>query len=245
VKERIESPAHPFKALQRLRAFEEVIDQIEHAIADGQLRPGERLPPERELAVTFGVSRTSVREALRVLEMFGVIATRRGTGPDSGTIVASSAEIGLASALRLHSALLQIPTQDLVDVRVALESYAASHAAYRRTSADLDELRRLIEAMHACDKREEFYSLDTRFHLALASCSGNALLPVLMEALRASMEREMSRTFSELRDWPAERERLRREHDALLSAVESKDAARAEQLVRDHIVRFYASAEHA
>ena len=76
--------------------------QIEEAIVDGRLRPGDRLPSERELAETFGVSRASVREALRALEVFGVVVARRGTGPDAGSIVADGAGEGLSNARRLH-----------------------------------------------------------------------------------------------------------------------------------------------
>ena len=72
----------PFQAVEQRRTFEQILLQIEEAIISGGLKPGDRLPPERDLAQTFGVSRASVREALRVLEMFGVIVARRGTGPD-------------------------------------------------------------------------------------------------------------------------------------------------------------------
>src|SRR6266702_8324352 len=101
-----------FQAVEQRRTFEQVLVQVEEAIISGGLQPGDRLPAERELAQTFGVSRASVREALRVLEMFGVMVARRGTGADAGSVVADSAQSGLQSALRLHAGLLRIPTRD-------------------------------------------------------------------------------------------------------------------------------------
>src|SRR5213593_3658038 len=93
----------PFRPVAQRRAFEDVIVQVEEAIAAGRLQPGDRLPPERELALQLQVSRASVREALRVLEAFGVIAARRGTGADSGSILSLQNESPLSGLLRLYA----------------------------------------------------------------------------------------------------------------------------------------------
>lgn len=233
------SEAQPFRALQRPRAFEEIIVQIEQAISSGQLGPGDRLPSERELAETFGVSRSSVREALRVLEMFGVVAARRGTGADAGSIVAPSAKTGLVSALRMHSALLRIPKRDLVDIRVLIESYAAGRAAVRAVPDRAGPLRELVERMGATESADEFNRLDTQFHVTLGSLSGNALLPVLMEALRGSMEREMLAGYAELDDWEAVRQQLFAEHEQIVEAIDSGDSDAAQKTLEAHILRFY------
>ncbi len=234
-------PPGPFQPLERPRAFEGILLQIEQAIADGNLKPGDRLPSEREFAETFGVSRASVREALRVLEMFGVVVARRGGGGDAGSIVSAGAETGLVSALRLHSSLLRIPTSDLVEIRVLIESYAAGHAARLARTNEAERLWTLIEAMRAADLPEHFHSLDTDFHIELGTMSHNALMPVLMEALRGSMEREMLQAFERLTDWRTEREKLISEHMAIATAVESGDSTLAEETIRNHIKRFYDS----
>src|SRR5262245_28701150 len=90
------TPAVAFQKVERRRAFEDVILQFERAIEEGSLRDGDRLPTERELAATLGVSRASVREALRVLEMYGVLVARPGTGPDSGSILSARNTGGIA-----------------------------------------------------------------------------------------------------------------------------------------------------
>jgi DNA-binding FadR family transcriptional regulator len=228
-----------FESLHRPRAFEEILGQVEQAIAQGQLGPGDRLPPERELAETFGVSRSSVREALRVLEMFGVVVARRGAGNEAGSIVADGNANGLVMALGLHSALLRIPPRDLVDVRVLIESYAAGRAATRSSPDGVRKLEKLIENMEASTSPDSFYELDTDFHVALGELSGNVLLPVLMEALRGSMQREMLAGYGRLDDWDTVREQLIAEHREILDAIGKADTDRAEAILRSHILRFY------
>src|SRR5919198_6364811 len=92
-------PDSPFRPVAHRRAFEDVIVQVEEAIAAGTLQPGDRLPPERELAHQLQVSRASVREALRILEAFGVIEARRGRGADAGSVVTTGGQNGLAGLL--------------------------------------------------------------------------------------------------------------------------------------------------
>ena len=229
----------PFQALDQRRTFEQILLQVEEAIISGGLKPGDRLPPERDLAQTFGVSRASVREALRVLEMFGVIVARRGTGPDAGSIVATSAQNGLQSALRLHVGLLRIPTRDMVEVRALLEQQAARRAAERMDGAMTARLHEIVAGMRAATGIVEFNELDTEFHVEIARVSGNALLPVLMEALRGTMRRAMLEGFERLADWRTERDHLVGEHEAMIGFIESGDKEAAGAAVQSHVMRFY------
>jgi GntR family transcriptional regulator, transcriptional repressor for pyruvate dehydrogenase complex len=231
--------ALPFQALDRPRAFEEILSQIERAIASKELASGDKLPSERELAETFRVSRSSVREALRVLEMFGVVVARRGTGPDAGSIVASGAETGLVSALRMHSALLEIPSQDLVEIRILIEAYAAGRAAELGEKEKISRLRDLVTQMDETSSAEAFHGLDTEFHVALGAMSGNVLLPVLMEALRGSMEREMISGYARMEDWEKVRRQLIAEHSEITEKIELGEPRAAEEMLRRHILRFY------
>jgi GntR family transcriptional regulator, transcriptional repressor for pyruvate dehydrogenase complex len=236
------TPNSPFKALEQRRAFEQIIFQIEEAILEGRLRPGDRLPAERTLAETFGVSRASVREALRVLEVFGVVVARRGTGPDAGSIVAEGAGDGLANALRLHAGLLRIGTRDIVDIRAVLEGHAAREAARSKPADGIGELRELIDTMRAAEDIEAYHRVDTEFHVALARASGNALLPVLMEALRNTMQRDMVDGFSQLDDWRAMRDRLVKEHTTIVDRIADGDPEGAATALVAHIMGFYRSA---
>jgi DNA-binding FadR family transcriptional regulator len=229
----------PFQALDQRRTFEQILLQIEQAIIDGRLKPGDRLPPERDLAQTFGVSRPSVREALRVLEMFGVIMARRGTGADHGSIIARSAQNGLENALRLHVGLLRIPTRDMVEVRAVLEQQAAQKAAERADLTATGRLREIVAGMRAATASHEFNEFDTEFHVELARVSGNALLPVLMEALRGTMRRAMLEGFERLEDWRAERDHLVGEHEQMIRFIEAGDREAAGAAMQGHVLRFY------
>ena len=229
----------PFQAVEQRRTFEQILLQIEEAIISGGLKPGDRLPPERDLAQTFGVSRASVREALRVLEMFGVIVARRGTGPDAGSIVATSAQSGLESALRLHVGLLRIPTKDMVEIRAVLEQQAALKAAERADDKMTVRLHEIVDGMRTATAISEFNELDTEFHVELARVSGNALLPVLMEALRGTMRLAMLEGFERLADWRAERDHLVGEHERMIGYIEAGDAAAAGAAMQSHVMRFY------
>jgi len=226
----------PFKPVPRRRAFEDVIVQVEQAIADGRIGPGDRLPPERELAGQLNVSRASVREALRVLEAFGVVTSRQGRGADAGCVVSAGDQNGLAGLLRIYTLLMKVPLSDLVDLRVAIESMTARAAAERRAGG---RLAALAAEMADVEDRDGFLALDTSFHVELARASGNALAPLLMEALRETIAEQMRVAFREVADWTATRTRVTADHEALAEAVAAGDAQAAERAVTEHIRGFY------
>jgi GntR family transcriptional repressor for pyruvate dehydrogenase complex len=238
----MEELASSFIPVKRRRAFEDIIVQIENAIHEGRLKVGDRLPPERELAEIFQVSRASVREALRVLEAFGVLSARRGTGADSGSIVSAQNESPLSGLLRLYASLLQMPLIDLLDVREALEMLTARRAAERASPDDIERLRSIIQSMRDSREPEGFLTLDTEFHVTLARASGNSVAPLIMSALRDAIARQMMAAFQALEEsggWTSERAWLIREHAHLLEAVESKDPDAAAEAFHHHVHEFY------
>jgi GntR family transcriptional regulator, transcriptional repressor for pyruvate dehydrogenase complex len=238
----VEELAASFAPIKRRRAFEDVIVQIENAIHEGRLTVGDRLPPERELADIFQVSRASVREALRVLEAFGVLSARRGTGADSGSIVSLQNESPLSGLLRLYASLLQMPLTDLLEVREALEMLTARRAAERAGPEELERLSGIIEAMRSCREPEEFLTLDTDFHITLARASGNSVAPLIMGALRDAIARQMLRAFQALEEsgnWVAERTWLVREHSHLMDTIAARDADAAALAFSNHVRDFY------
>jgi DNA-binding FadR family transcriptional regulator len=226
----------PFRPAARRRAFEDVILQVEEAIADGRLEPGDRLPPERELAQQIGVSRASVREALRVLESFGILAARQGRGADAGSVVRADGQTGLGGLLRIHSSLLKAPLSDLVELRVAIEAMTARAAAAHRAG---DELARLAAVIAEIEDRDAFLELDTGFHVALARASGNALAPLLMDALREAIALQMRAAFEAVADWDATRARIAADHAALAAAIQAGDEDGAAAVVTAHVTGFY------
>lgn len=111
------------------RAFESVLAQIERRIVDDGLTAGDRLPGERQLAEQLQVGRSSVREALRVLESLGVVSSQAGRGPDAGAVLTARPGSALTDLLRLHLGLASLELREVVDTRLMIERWAAARAA--------------------------------------------------------------------------------------------------------------------
>lgn len=142
------------------RAWRVVLEKIEADLLEGRLGPGDRLQPERELAAALGVGRSSVREALRVLEVMGLIRTATGSGPTAGAIVTATPHGGLAQLLRLQVAAQGFPIPDVYETRLLLEEWAVARLVDQQ-EPELDDARATLEAMDAADLApEEFLALD-------------------------------------------------------------------------------------
>ncbi|MFJ4262202.1 FadR/GntR family transcriptional regulator [Paenarthrobacter nicotinovorans] len=223
-----------------MRTHELVLQWIEKQLSDGELVLGGRLPGERTMAEQLQVSRTSVREAVRILEAMGVVRAGVGSGKDAGTIVIAEPGSALGSTLRLHVATRHLPVADIVETRVLLESWAAA-----RATADAPELGEAAELLDRMDTTQDigtFLALDARFHVALAEAAGNAVVSAMMASLRGAIENYAGELTENLPDWHATCARLRLEHRAILAAVNSNDGGKAAELVAAHIQGFYKEA---
>ncbi len=227
---------------EEARAWQIVLAKIESDLLDGVLAPGDRLAPERELAQSLGVGRSSVREALRVLEVMGLLRTGTGSGPSAGAIITASPQGGLAALLRLQVAARGFPIDDVVSTRLVLETAVVAALAKdpARSTADA---RRVCDAMDARDLTPaEFLALDAQLHLALAEASGNQVIAAMMAGLRTSIESYVQAGAERIADWDAAARRLRHEHRAVLDAVDAGDAEAARTLIHEHITGYYAEA---
>jgi DNA-binding FadR family transcriptional regulator len=232
----------PFEPIRQSRASEQIVGQIQEAIVRGTLKPGDRLPGERELSEMLKVSRSSLREALRELQTLGVLSTRRGAGPDAGSTIASSAESGLLRSLMLHTVLREIRLRDFVEVRAILESYFVRVVAEDPKPADIEKLRDLTQRMADADSPEDCLQFDFEFHVDLARSSGNELATALMGALRRLMGPALLAGLRGLEDWRVERDLLVREHNEIVDCIEALDAEGAEAVATRHVLRFHSDA---
>jgi GntR family transcriptional regulator, transcriptional repressor for pyruvate dehydrogenase complex len=223
-----------------MRTHQLVLRWIEDQLSGGQLAVGGRLPAERTLAEQLGVSRTSVREAIRILEAMGVVRAGVGSGPEAGTVVISDPTAALGSALRLHVATQHLPVEDVVETRVLLESWAAARA--RPDSPELDLAGALLDDMDADHAVDDFLALDVRFHLALADAAGNAVVSAMMGSLREAIQGYAGQLTGNLPDWDATASRLRSEHREILAAIRKDDGGLAAELVAAHIRGYYTEA---
>ncbi|QSZ50025.1 FCD domain-containing protein [Arthrobacter sp. D5-1] len=223
-----------------MRTHELVLQWIEKQLSDGDLALGGRLPGERAMAEQLKVSRTSVREAVRILEAMGVVRAGVGSGKDAGTVVIAEPGSALGSTLRLHVATRHLPVADIVETRVLLESWAAERA--KVGVPELEEAAELLEQMDAAPDIDTFLALDARFHVALAQAAGNAVVSAMMASLRGAIENYAGELTGNLPDWNATSARLRAEHRAILDAVNNHDGGKAAELVAAHIQGFYKEA---
>lgn len=224
------------------RAWQAVLTTIEGWLLDGRLSPGDHLPPERTLAAELSVGRSSVREALRVLEALGLIRTATGSGPSAGAIIVATPRGGMSALLRLQVAAQGFVVTDIVHTRLLLESGIVEElAASPHPAQALGAGLTLLDAMDEPSlPSAEFLALDTRFHLALAEATGNAVVTAMMAGLRDSIESYVRAGSAALPDWRATAARLRGEHRAIAAAVARGAGARAVRLVREHITGYYA-----
>ncbi|WP_328993054.1 FCD domain-containing protein [Kribbella sp. NBC_01245] len=230
-----------------MKNYELVLSHVEADLAAGRLRLGGRLPGERALAEQLGISRPSVREAIRVLEALGVIRTAVGSGPDAGAVIVADPSSPMTSLLRLHLATNHLPIRDIVQTRVLLESWAAREAATRTGTSEvlagLTQAETLLDTMDDLSiSPEDFHLLDAEFHVALSGLAGNILIAAVMASLRSAIHGYVLAAVPNLPDWEATAVGLRAEHRAIIAAIRAGDPTLAATEVINHIEGFYRAA---
>ncbi len=229
-----------FHAIRPTRASSDVIEQIRVAILSGKMQPGDRLPTERELASQFGVSRVTIRDALRALEAGGLVRVKVGSG--GGPYVAEPDVNLLSSALANHLHLRGTTFRELAEARMALETTAARLAATRANETDLDRLRAALDAPPNLPAGPGTAASSVDFHTALVTAAHNEALLAMFAALRVLTHEAIGLVHARLRDTP---EVARRVHGMLYDAVVHGDAEHAVAVMREHMEDFAARVERA
>ncbi|TFB72086.1 FadR family transcriptional regulator [Cryobacterium glaciale] len=223
------------------RAWQAVLDAVERDLIEGRLSPGDHLPPERTLAADLGVGRSSVREALRVLEVLGLIRTAVGSGPSAGAIIVARPGGGMSALMRLQVAAQGFAVADVVETRLLLEGSIVAELASGTGVIDLSAAEQILTAMESQTLTEaEFLALDTQFHLSLAEANGNQVITATMAGLRSAIEGYARAGAAGLASWPATSARLMLEHRGILTAILAGQADAARLAVHAHITGYYA-----
>jgi GntR family transcriptional regulator, transcriptional repressor for pyruvate dehydrogenase complex len=214
---------------------DEIVDQLVDLIGRNELKPGERLPPERELCRQFGVGRTTLREALRSLATLGIVEGRVG----EGTFISENSSRHLEKSLQWGLLLDEKGIDDLIETRLMLECQTAASAAERVSAVDLEAIRTSVQQLeNALTHQDRFLEADLAFHLAIAQSSKNAILSNLISLTRNYLQQWIVQSLDDptLPDGERRARLSLEEHRAILSAIESKDAAKARERMRVHIV---------
>lgn len=218
-----------FSPVGSRRTFELVLRQLREQIEAGRLSPGEKLPAEPELAAQFGVSRTALREALKVLELSGYLEIRRGYG--GGTFVAKPAAEEFRMIAPSTIPITDVTPRQLAQVRIAIEPQAAGIAA-RKDARDVRQLEDTVREMEVFDDRPaRVLEANVNFHVAVAEASANPIFVTLLEELRPAVYRDLNLS---VRD-PGWRETCRREHEQIITEIKDGDYEGAEQAMRGHL----------
>ncbi len=211
--------------------------QIEHLVVERGLNPGDRLPSERELASSFGVSRSVVRDAVGALEQRGLVRARTG----SGIYVSDGGKAAVADVLghMLRREVISLP--ELMETRRLVEIHNAGMAAQRAAPEAVEALADALERQRRSSGPLELVETDVAFHEILSQAAGNTVLAMLLSSLRPLlMEGMFLGTVLE-----GSREAAIREHHAILDAVRARDADAARGHMSDHLIRSYREWEEA
>lgn len=221
--------------VRQIAAHELVLDQMRRSIESGQFRPGDRLPPERDMAEMLDVSRTVVRAAIAVLEHDGLITVRRGRG---GGFTVQAPRMDDAQARRMFKENM-VAVRDAFDFRIIVEGAASRLAAERRRAKEIRDLRQVLGKMEtalrasledqSAHKVTEFQHLDTEFHLGIAKAARNAGLYNAVTDARRQMWAPVGAVFGRLEENANDR------HEDILNAIESGDADLASSTMQAHI----------
>ena len=225
-----------FTPIKTKRLYEEIVEQIKQLITDGKLKPGDKLLAERELAEQFQVSRASVREAIRTLEMLGVIDIR----PGEGTFVRNSGTDDIIRPLAMFLAVERSSILDMFEMRRIFETATAGLAAERASIEEIDQISSALENMQerlnvqAPEKGQEF---DTAFHYAVAEATHNSLLTKLFKTVSEEFAKANSVARRQLyHDSPQNAQKIIDQHSEIFEAIRAHSPHAASKAMLNHLL---------
>jgi GntR family transcriptional regulator, transcriptional repressor for pyruvate dehydrogenase complex len=220
-----------YKLVRTSRLYEQIVQQIEESIVKGDLKAGDQLPAERDLALRFGVSRTAVREAVKALREKGLVEAYSGRG----TFITDGTTHAVRQSLDLMAKIGQPDgSTHLAEVRAMIEPEIAALAAMRIQESELATMREAVSVMDRAGKDPDAYiEADLDFHLAVAEGAANPLILSLLDSIVALLREQRMRIFQV----PGGPERGQVYHKRILDAVERRDANKAREAMRAHLLQ--------
>ena len=222
-----------FTAVSPNRMSEAIVDQIKTLIRTNRLRPGDRLPSERELCERMGVSRVTVREALRILEAGGLVEIRVGARGGAFVTTPSSERLGAGLADLIQ--LAPVAAVDVTEARLVFELGIIPMIVERATGDDVEKLRRLTDE-HITALRQGEYTMakSAEFHVRLAACTHNAAIEMLVHSFHGPLLMSLREAATAA---PLMGQRGVYEHRDFVEAIAARDAAKATEIMHRHLSR--------
>lgn len=223
-----------FSPIKSTKVYEQVIEQIQSMIANGQLKKGDKLPSERQLAEQLGVSRTSVREALRALQIIGLIEVRQG----DGNFIKESFDSCLFEPLSVMFMLHESKPQEIVDLRRVIEVETSWLAAKRITDEEIAELGEIIKQLKAFSEVQDeknSVKVDKEFHYKIAQASKNFMLLNILNVISALMDNFIEDARGMILTNQNNKTLLVEQHENIFRALANRDPKAASDAMREHI----------
>lgn len=221
-----------FKPIRPKKVSSQIAEQIRSSILAGEFSPGDKLPPERELAEMFGVSRPSVREALNILTSSGLVMAYQG----GGTIVKSLVEISAGSPLSELIKGEQERALDVIEVRKCMEAWTSYYAAKRALPEDLRKLEQIVAEMERnLDGMRPSQDLDANFHIIISQATHNVVWLHLMQSIFDAMKEFQRGVWRAVYLTEEDHRVLFQHHRAVFEAIRDRDPERARDAMLDHL----------
>lgn len=220
-----------FKPIKTKKIYEEVVEQLKMMLTEGKLKPGDKLPSERDMAESLGVSRASVREALTTLEAIGILEIK----PGEGTFVKHTNDAETFAPLTLVLTVERNSGAQLMEVRRVLETEMAALAAERATEENLRKIEDLLIQMKDAHSPHDAVETDLRFHFAIAEATQNKILVRLINTIADLMHHTFKGKREKMYAHSPSGQRVIREHEAIYQAIKKKAPEEARAKMLEHI----------
>lgn len=212
------------------KVYDQVIEEIKNKIKCGEIKKGDKLPSEREMAESLGVSRASIREALRALEVIGLIESRQG----AGNYIKSNFDNSLFEPLSAMFMLQESSIEEMYDLRETLELQCARLSAKNIENNELELLTAILDRMYLAENEEESLELDIKFHYLIAKTSRNVLLINVLQVISQLMDEFIRKSRMQILHEGNTRENLLEIHENLVRALKCRDENKAYNAMEEH-----------
>ncbi|MGL4569979.1 MAG: FadR/GntR family transcriptional regulator [Clostridium sp.] len=220
------------------KVYKQVVEHIKKMIEEGKLKIGDKLPTERAMAVDLNVSRASIREAMRSLEVIGLIESRQG----SGNYIKEDFEKIFLEPLSIMFMLQQGSPLDIYELREMLELSTIMLSAKRINDEDLEKLKCLKDEFRKSDIEKDSAEIDKEFHYTIVKAAGNPLITNLLNILSELIDEFITNSRKNILECEENKEKLIYLHEKIYEAIEEKDAYKAYTAMKEHfeLIKQYA-----
>lgn len=219
-----------FTPIKSTKVYEHVVQQIKQMIIDGILKKGDKLPTERELSEQLQVSRASIREAIKSLEVIGLLEARQG----AGNYIKESFDQVLFEPMSMIFMLESRNPNEIVELREAMELEAAALAAKNIDNVELEEIRLLVDKIKNSEDEEITAAYDKNFHYAIAKASKNVLIMSVLNVISSLIDEVIIGSRKKILSVQANKEKLNNQHELIYYALKNGDASEAYEAMKGH-----------